>query len=96
MTRMLRIGTCTVCGTGNIGIRVAASARCIVCMCDECDAVWTDSKLVDGPYFPRQPDLPCPGDGSSLRAPPARWANRLEIAAAGWETAVIEETVTFG
>lgn len=94
MTRMLRISTCSVCGTGNVGIRIAASARCVVGMCDECDAVWTDCKLQDGPYFPQQPDLPCPGDGSSLRRAPAHWADRTEASAAGWEEAVLGETET--
>ena len=96
MTRMLRVGTCSVCGTGNIGIRVAASGRCIVGMCDECDAVWTDYTLHDGPHFPQQPELPCPGDGSSLRRGPAHWADRAEASAAGWEEAVCGETETIG
>lgn len=92
MTGMLRVGICTVCGTGNIGIRVAASTRCIVAMCDECDAVWVDHKLQDGPHFPQQPDLPCPGDGSSLRHDPAHWANRAEALSAGWSQAILGET----
>jgi hypothetical protein len=33
MIRILRVGTCGVCGTGNIGVRVAASGRCVVGMC---------------------------------------------------------------
>jgi hypothetical protein len=90
--RMLRIGTCTVCRTGNIGIRIAASSQCVVGMCDECDSVWADHRLQDGPHFPPQPQVPCPGDGSSLRGEPSHWASRVEAQAAGWEEAVIEET----
>jgi hypothetical protein len=93
---MLRIGTCSFCGTGNVGIRVAASAQCLVGMCDECDAVWVDRKLQDGPHFPPQPDLPCPVDGSSLRNAPAHWASRAEASAFGWDEHVIDETVTIG
>jgi len=61
-------------------------------MCDECDAVWLDFQLQDGPHFPKQPALPCPGEGSSLRAPPAHWADRTEVDAAGWGGAVLGET----
>ena len=96
MTRMLRIGTCSVCGTGTIGIRVAASAGCVVGMCDECDAVWLDHQLQDGPHFPQQPELPCPRDGSSLRSAPAHWADQTEAAAAGWSSAVLGETDAIG
>lgn len=96
MTRLLRIGTCSVCGTGNIGIRLAASGKCVVGMCDECDAVWRDKDLRDGPHFPTQPDLPCPGEGSSLRADPARWATIADATAVGWSDAVIEETDAMG
>lgn len=94
--RMLRIGKCSVCGTGNIGIRVAASGRAVVGLCDECDAVWLDHGLRDGPHFPQQPELPCPGEGSSLRSPPAHWASQTEATAAGWIDAVLGETDTFG
>jgi hypothetical protein len=90
-TRILSIGTCS-CGQGCVGVRVPASGRLVVGMCDECDAVWTDCELRNGPYFPTQPDLPCPGDGSSLRLAPAHWANRREVAAAGWAHAVLGET----
>jgi hypothetical protein len=93
---MLRVGTCSVCGTGNIGIRVAASGRTVVGMCDECDAVWLDQVLQDGPHFPQQPELPCPGEGSSLRRPPAHWASQTEADAAGWGGAVLGETDTIG
>lgn len=93
---MLYIGTCDVCGTGNVGIRIAASGRCVVGMCDECDAVWADSKLQDGPYLPQQPDLPCPGDGTSLRHAPAHWASRSEAEAAGWLDAVLGDTESIG
>ncbi len=96
MTRMLRVGTCSACGTGNIGIRVAASGRHVVGMCDECDAVWVDRELHDGPHFLQQPSLPCPGDGSSLCNPPSHWANRTEAVAAGWGDAVLGETETLG
>jgi hypothetical protein len=91
---MLRVGACTVCGTGNIGIRVAASGTTVVGMCDECDAVWLDAGLQDGPHFPRQPEIPCPSDGSSLRTAPAHWASRVEAAAAGWVRAILGETVS--
>jgi hypothetical protein len=93
---MLRVGTCGVCGTGNIGVRVAASGRCVVGMCDECDAVWVDARLESSPHCPEQPDLPCPGDGSSLRHDPAHWADRDEASAGGWGDAVLEEARTFG
>jgi len=89
---MLRIGTCTVCGTGNIGIRVSASGACVVGMCDEYDAVWKDKYMNDGPYFPEQPDLPCPCDKSSLRRRPAHWASREEAASNAWSDAIIGET----
>jgi hypothetical protein len=96
MTRLLRIGTCRVCGTGNLGIRLAASGGCVVAMCDECDAVWLDKEFLDGPHFPAQPNLPCPGEGSSLRIAPARWATRADATGRGWADAVIEETDTIG
>ena len=96
MSSMLYVGTCSVCGTGAIGVRVGASPRCVVGMCDECDTVWLDPQLKDGPHFPEQPDLPCPREGSSLRHPPAHWANKAEAAAAGWGGAVIGETDSIG
>ena len=65
-------------------------------MCDECDAVWLDHELRDGPYFPQQPELPCPGEGSSLRTSSAHWANQVEAAAAGWGNAVLGEAETIG
>ena len=89
---MLRIGTCSLCGNGNVGIRVSATGTCIVAMCDECDAVWLDKRMTAGPHFPVQPHLPCPTDGSSLRDPPAHWATRAEADAAGWSDAIIDET----
>lgn len=67
-----------------VGVRVAASGRCIVAMCEECDAVWLDARLTDGPHSPEQPMLPCPGDGSSLWREPAHWATREEATALGW------------
>lgn len=93
---MLYVGFCTFCGGGCVGIRVAASGRCIVGMCDECDAVWTNSDLEKGPFFPAQPDLPCPGDGTSLRNPSSHWASREEAVAAGWGHAILGETETYG
>lgn len=92
MTRMLHVGTCSVCGTGTIGIRVAASSCSVVGMCDECDAVWLDALLQDGPHFLPQPELPCPRDGSSLRSPPAHWADEVEAGNAGWRSAILGET----
>ena len=89
--RAFFVGTCSVCGTGNIGICVPASGRCVVALCDECDAVWLDSQLKDGPYDLDEPDFLCPGDGSTMRMPPARWANLAEVSAAGWAEAVIAE-----
>jgi len=59
-------------------------------MCDECDAVWLDKGMNDGPHFLKQPSLPCPGDGSSLRNSPAHWATVAEADTAGWTDAVIE------
>lgn len=96
MTKMQRVGTCTVCGTGNLGIRVASSLRCVVAMCDECEAVWLDAELTNGPHSPPQPELPCPSDGSSLLDEPAHWANRDEAVAFGWGHAIIEESPAFG
>jgi hypothetical protein len=93
---MLRLATCTVCGTGNVGIRVSASGKRVVGMCDECDAVWLDHDLRDGPHFPQQPELPCPDEGSSLRDPPARWATTSEAVPTEWAAAVIEETQALG
>jgi hypothetical protein len=92
---LLLIGECTCCGTPNVGIRLSASGR-VLAMCDECDAIWMDKALTDGPHFPQQPDLPCPGDGASLRNPPAHWATRLEAISAGWDDAIIQETAAYG
>jgi hypothetical protein len=49
-----------------------------------------------GPHFPKQPDLPCPGDGSSLRDLPAHWATRDEAQIAGWAEAIWGETAALG
>lgn len=95
MTRMLHVGRCSVCEEGSIGIRVAASGKAVVGMCDECDTVWLDPQLRDGPHFPAQPDLPCPKEGSSLRNPPAHWASATEAADAGWTNAILGEVGTF-
>jgi hypothetical protein len=73
-----------------------SSSGSVVGMCDECDAVWTDPLMKEGPYFLRQPDLPSPTDGSSLRDPPAHWADRDETSAAGWAHVVLDETDTIG
>ena len=92
MNKMLYVGTCGVCQTGNIGIRISASGRCAVGLCDECDSVWLDVTLRDGPYTPPQPDLPCPGDGSSLKNSPAHWADLAEAQKVGWSEAVLGES----
>ena len=94
--RMLMVGTCSACGTGSVGLRVSASGKCVVAMCDECDAVWMEMGLHEEPHFLRQPDLPCPGDGSSLLYPPARWASLEEASASGWGSAVLEEVEALG
>lgn len=72
----LVVGACPFCEQGALGIRVSASGMRVVALCDECDAVWLDPAVKDGPHFPEQPHLPCPGDGSPLRDTPARWADR--------------------
>jgi hypothetical protein len=92
---LLKIGTCSVCGTGCVGIRVSAKSG-IVGMCDECDAVWLDKKLTDGPHFPEQPDLPSPGDGSSLRSHPAHWATLEEAAQAAWDSEIVDSGDALG
>ena len=94
--KMLRIDTCTVCGTGNVGIRVSASVACVVAMCDECDAIWKDMYMHDGPILPEQPHLPCPGDRSSLRHNPAHWANLKEAERIGWSEVIIDKSDTLG
>ena len=88
--RLAHLGTCSICGTGSVGVRVSASGMCVVAMCNECDAVWSDQQLRDEPQFPRAPDLPCPGDGSSLREPPAHWASLPEAKALGWGGAIVD------
>ncbi len=93
---MLRVGTCSVCQTGNVGIRVSASGTCVVAMCDECDAIWVDKYLREGPYSLEQPLLPCPKDGSSLMEKSAHWATREEAEESGWTDRVIEECDALG
>jgi hypothetical protein len=96
MTSMLLVGTCSSCGTGNIGVRVSSSGQCVVGLCDECDAVWLTPSLEDGPHFLAQPDLPCPPDGSSLRNFPAHWADSKEAERAGWAPWVGGQTEPLG
>ena len=81
---LLYVGRCTACDGGNIGIRVSSSGQCVAGMCDECDAVWWDPALTDGPHFLAQPRLTCPRDGSSLWERPAHWATHAEAERAGW------------
>jgi hypothetical protein len=75
---------------------MAASQKCIVAMCDECDAVWMDKVLREGPLFLTQPELPSPVDGSSLRSAPAHWATATEADAVGWSDAIIDEADAIG
>lgn len=91
MTKILRVGTCEVCGVGCVGARVPASGARVVALCDECGAVWLDKACGDGPFFPGPPDFPCPREGSSLRHSPAHWATRREVEVAGWGDSVLEE-----
>jgi hypothetical protein len=65
-------------------------------MCDECDAVWKDKQLRDGPHFLTQPLLPCPGDNSPLRGQLAHWANQEEARQAGWNDVVVGESDALG
>jgi hypothetical protein len=91
-TTMQRVGMCpaaVACGGGSVGVRVSSSGSCVAAMCDECDAIWWDSRMTDGPHFLEQPHLPCPIDGSSLRE--GHWATLDEVATIGWRDAVIEE-----
>jgi hypothetical protein len=92
---MFYVGTCSVCGGGNVGIRVSASGCCIVGLCDECDAVWLEPRLTRAPLFPEQPHLPCPDHGSSLRDAGSHWADRGEVEAAGWADVIIGQTTEY-
>ncbi len=94
--QLLQVGSCSVCGVGSVGVRVSASGREVVALCDACDAVWTDPDMRQGPLFPEEPELPCPQDGSFLREFPAHWASREEAARLGWSDAVIGEAEAIG
>jgi len=89
---MLCVRTCSFCRGGNVGVRVAASGE-VVGLCDECESVWMDRELLDGPYDLEDPGLPCPGGGASLVEAPSHWATRAEAAAAGWDAGMLKETL---
>jgi len=72
----------------SIGIRIPADGG-VLAMCDECNAVWLDKELTDGPHSPEQPDVPNPRDGSSLRRLPAHWASYEEAQRFFWDSALI-------
>lgn len=96
MTRFLVVGTCTVCGTGSVGVRIPAEGGPAVGMCDECDAVWTDPGMTDGPHFPQAPGWDSPAGGGGLGGPMAHWATHEEADRVGWSHAVIREGTPLG
>lgn len=81
---MYHLGQCEQCGQGLKGVRVCASGRHLLILCDECEAVWLTPED-EQPTYLKQPDLPCPACGASLMQPPARWATIEEIRKVKWE-----------
>ena len=83
---MYYVGTCPKCKQGLLGVRVCGGeGRHVVILCDECDATWQTPETSRRPVYPKQPDLPCPECGKSLRQKPARWARIRDLRRAGWE-----------
>ena len=90
------VGFCPVCGTGPLGIRICGGQGDAVILCDECDAVWLEPQCGELPFFPEQPDLPCPLCAGTLRHEPAHWASHEEVDRLGWQHAVIGEGEALG
>jgi hypothetical protein len=81
---MNHLGQCERCGQGLKRVRVCASGRHFLILCDECEAVWFTLED-ERPTYLKQPELPCPACGASLMQPPSRWATIDEIRHIGWE-----------
>ena len=78
---------CPVCRAGALGFTKCRNGSMVLLMCNECDAVWTDPKLVTlkSAIFPRAPDFTVEPLGCSVAMPGADWATRADITAAKWD-----------
>ena len=81
---MFYIGFCRICGTGPLGLRCCGGCDGVVVLCDECDAMWTNSDLEASPILASDGDLPCPTCHASLINAPSKWADEAQIEASPW------------
>ncbi len=81
---MLTIGTCRVCGTGPLGLRVCGGCQKVVVLCDECDTSWPDADPATPPTFASEEGMPCPHCQSSLWEETSTWATREEAIETEW------------
>lgn len=88
--RMYYVGICRICGTGPLGLRSCGGCGEVVVLCDECDAVWTDSHLEESPQPAFEVALPCPHCDACLSEPPSHWATRAEIDSCAWVSQGLE------
>ena len=89
---MFSVGACPRCEQGCVGIRVCCGGHEPLCVCDECDAVWTRPELTGPPLYPV--DDCCPLCDEPLWPLPSHWATRQEIVEAGWGAFIQAEVPT--
>lgn len=81
---MLTVGTCRICESGPLGLRLCGACNKIVILCKECDAAWVDSQLEMKPVYADEESMPCPHCQESLWDEQATWASEEEIGKVSW------------
>lgn len=87
---MLIVGTCRICGTGPLGLRLCGDCQSIVILCNECDAAWMGADLETKPVYADEESMPCPHCKESLWSEDSTWATDEEVTGATWINDAIE------
>lgn len=88
---MITVGTCRICETGPLGLRLCGGCQSVLILCNECDAAWIDSHCDTKPAYADEESMPCPHCEKSLWDEQASWLNREEIDSVSWITDAIKE-----
>lgn len=83
MTHFLK-QPCSACGMDLLGFRICVGDdESIIIMCEECNSIWIDPDLKDGPYASTFPDWLCPDGERTMASPKSYWATKDQLETAG-------------